>query len=144
MFSYYKCTHPTPRTDPKSTLDPDTVTIRVGDPNRITDFTVKFDLICSVSPYFRSAFKGEFREATSRFISLRDVTKTTFWILLQWAKSQAHDFEEDVLIPEMSSLPNTSRQTVVGQGACMCPMSALVQPRNSNAKTVWKQLWQNP
>jgi hypothetical protein len=91
-----------------SIFDNDSVIIRVGGPSHVVEILVNCDLICSVSPYFRSAFQGKFQEATDRVISLPDVTEETFRIFLQWARSQEHDSGVDVLVPTIPSLPSST------------------------------------
>ena len=102
-------------------MNSDTVAIRIGDPSQVVEIQVDCELICSVSPYFRSAFKGKFKEATDRVISLPDVSEQTFRIFLQWANSQVHDSYSDTLIPEISSLPSTLSPVGGHQNTCTYP-----------------------
>jgi hypothetical protein len=44
-------------------MSPDIVTIRVGDLEVAVAFPVYYEVLCAVSPYFRGAFDGGFKEA---------------------------------------------------------------------------------
>jgi len=80
------------------------VTIRVGEPDHAVDIPVYRELLSSVSPYFRGAFEGGFKEATNRTIPLTDVTEQTFRIFLSWANAQLQQ-SAPVPVPHLSILP---------------------------------------
>jgi hypothetical protein len=85
------------------TMDFDLVTVRVGEPDQAVNILVSRKMLSSVSPYFRAAFEGKFKEATTRTITLSDVTEETFRIFLAWAKAQDRDRSEGI-IPDISIL----------------------------------------
>jgi hypothetical protein len=89
----------------------DLVTIRVGESNDAVDIPVYRELISSVSPYFRSAFEGDFMEATERVIPLVDVTEQTFRVFLQWAHAHQHLSGSNVLVPDLSIIPSSISAT---------------------------------
>ncbi|KAH6843803.1 hypothetical protein B0T12DRAFT_421148 [Alternaria alternata] len=68
----------------------DMVTVRVGEVGAAVDIPVYRDQLSAVSPYFRGAFKGSFKEATDRNLRLTDVSEQTFRIYLQWANVQVN------------------------------------------------------
>ncbi|CAN9372295.1 unnamed protein product [Alternaria alternata] len=59
------------------------VTVRVGEADTAVDIPIYRDRLSAVSPYFRGAFEGSFKEATDRNLSLTDVSEQTFRIFLQ-------------------------------------------------------------
>ncbi|CAN9210927.1 unnamed protein product [Alternaria alternata] len=61
----------------------DSVTVRVGEADTAVDIPIYRDRLSAVSPYFRGAFEGSFKEATDRNLSLTDVSEQTFRIFLQ-------------------------------------------------------------
>ncbi|KAH7386826.1 hypothetical protein DE146DRAFT_184076 [Phaeosphaeria sp. MPI-PUGE-AT-0046c] len=62
-------------------------------------FQVYRELVMSVSPFFRGAFKGDFKEATDHIIPLRDTWEATIQIFLQWADAQLHSCGRFVGVP---------------------------------------------
>jgi hypothetical protein len=86
----------------------DLVTVRVGSPDKAVDIPVYRELLSSVSPYFRGAFEGDFKEAAAGVVPLTDVTEATFRIFLQWAHAQMHSCGSDVSIPDHSIFPRTA------------------------------------
>jgi hypothetical protein len=58
------------------------VTVRVGEADAAVDIPVYRDHLSAVSPYFRGAFEGSFKEATDRNLSLTDVSEQTFRMFL--------------------------------------------------------------
>lgn len=60
----------------------DVVTLRVGELDVAIDIPVYRRVLSAVSPYFRGAFEGSFKEATDRFLSLTDASEQTFRIFL--------------------------------------------------------------
>ncbi|OAL02627.1 hypothetical protein IQ06DRAFT_217567, partial [Phaeosphaeriaceae sp. SRC1lsM3a] len=69
------------------------------------------ELLSSVSPYFHATFKGQFKEAADRRISLVDTTAATFRIFLQWAHAQLYSSGRLVDLPDLSILPCTTQPT---------------------------------
>jgi hypothetical protein len=67
------------------TMSFDLVTVRVGSPDKAVDIPVYQELLSSVSPYFRGAFEGGFKEAAAGVVPSTGVTEATFRIFLQWA-----------------------------------------------------------
>lgn len=57
------------------TMSFDIVTVRVGESDYAVYIPVHREVLAAVSPYFRGAFEGGFREATKRTILLTDVTE---------------------------------------------------------------------
>lgn len=66
------------------------VTVRVGEADAAVNIPVYRDHLSAVSPYFRGAFEGSFKEATDRNLSLTDVSEQTFRMFLQWANIQVN------------------------------------------------------
>lgn len=64
-----------------------------------------------MSPYFHATFKGQFKEAADRRISLVDTTAATFRIFLQWAHAQLYSSGRLVDLPDLSILPCTTQPT---------------------------------
>jgi hypothetical protein len=69
------------------------------------DIPVQRELLSSISPYFRRAFEGGFRERVEGVIPLNDVTEETFQIFLKWAHAQLRSSDSNVSIPDLSILP---------------------------------------
>ena len=76
-------------------MDQTIVTIEVGLEPEAKEFIVHRDLLCKASPYFQSAFKGEFKEAQDRIITLDDVSTRTFGIFQTWLYSGTLVLPED-------------------------------------------------
>jgi hypothetical protein len=107
----------------------DLVTVRVGSPDKAVDIPVYRELLSSVSPYFRDAFEGGFKEAAAGIIPLTDVTEATFRIFLQWAHAQMHSCGSDVSIPDHSILPRTEPTAKLGS---MVPAESRADPITAN------------
>jgi hypothetical protein len=60
------------------------VVIRVGELNKAVEFLVYRELLPSILPYFRSAFKEDFKKAADRIIPLADVSDSIFRVFMQW------------------------------------------------------------
>lgn len=61
------------------------VTISIGeDFGEKQDYILPMEYLTSVSPYFENAFKGSFREAVEKKISLANVEVETFGIYVEW------------------------------------------------------------
>ncbi|KAF2005383.1 hypothetical protein P154DRAFT_518510 [Amniculicola lignicola CBS 123094] len=90
----------------------DLVTIRVGDPP--VNIPVYKDIICTIAPYFRGAFSGDFIEAESGLITLPDVSEQTFRAFLQWAHAQMY--------------LESPRDTIFGLFPCPKPPSSNFRP----------------
>ncbi|KAE9969166.1 hypothetical protein BLS_005464 [Venturia inaequalis] len=64
------------------------VTISIGeDFGEKQDYILPMEYLTSVSPYFENAFKGSFREAVEKKISLANVEVETFGIYVEWLNS---------------------------------------------------------
>ncbi|RDI82391.1 hypothetical protein Vi05172_g7703 [Venturia inaequalis] len=64
------------------------VTISIGeDFGKKQDYILPMEYLTSVSPYFENAFKGSFREAVEKKISLANVEVETFGIYVEWLNS---------------------------------------------------------
>ncbi|KAF2436752.1 hypothetical protein EJ08DRAFT_1892 [Tothia fuscella] len=63
-----------------------TVTIKIGP--KAKAFNIHENLLTQCSPYFRKAFKGPWKEAQAREMTLEDVTERTFDMVLRWIYSQ--------------------------------------------------------
>ncbi|KAI8940850.1 hypothetical protein NX059_002111 [Plenodomus lindquistii] len=61
----------------------DQVMVRVGEPGVAVSIPIYPDLLAAMSPYFRGAFKGSFKEASDKFITLADVSEQTFRIFME-------------------------------------------------------------
>jgi hypothetical protein len=107
----------------------DLVTVRVGSPDKAVDIPVYRELLSSVSPYFRGAFEGDFKEAAAGVVPLTDVTEATFRIFLQWAHAQMHSCGSDVSIPDHSILPRTEPPAKLNS---MVPAESHADPINAN------------
>ncbi|KAL1793565.1 hypothetical protein ACET3X_008547 [Alternaria dauci] len=66
------------------TMSFDMVTVSVGEADTAVNIPVYRDQLSAVSPYFRGAFEGSFKEATDRNLPLTDVSEQTFRMFLQW------------------------------------------------------------
>lgn len=86
-----------------STTSLELVTIRIG--KDLIEIPVYRELFSSVSPYFRNAFDGSFKEATDGTIPLPDITEATFRTFLQWAHAQLHSSSRLADVPDRSILP---------------------------------------
>jgi hypothetical protein len=89
----------------------DIVTLRVGEPVVAVDIPVYRDVLSAVSPYFRGAFEGSFREASEKLLPLVGVSEQTFRIFLQWAHMQAGPQSSGAAFPGLEVLvPNCSTE----------------------------------
>jgi hypothetical protein len=77
---------PTTTADDDSTLNFETVIVRVGKPS--VEIVVYRDLICFVSSFFRGAIDRSFLGVKEGTITLRDVSEATFRTFLAWCHSQ--------------------------------------------------------
>lgn len=62
-----------------------TVQIRVNeDDTEQQTFTLSKDLLTSISPFFRAAFTGRFRESQEQFLEISTVKIETFQYFIGW------------------------------------------------------------
>jgi BTB/POZ domain len=66
-----------------------TVAIRVGSPPE--DFHVHKSFLCNVSPFFRAALEGQFKESTDGILNLPENKPETFERLLGWLYFNQYD-----------------------------------------------------
>ena len=81
-------------------MDLDTVTVRLEEAEIVTHKV----LLSAVSPYFKRAFYGPFKEADERSISLVDVSERTFRMFLHWVHVQSLQYDTTAAALDLNSL----------------------------------------
>lgn len=100
----------------------DVVKVRIEDKTVI----VHEALLSAVSPYFRKAFNGSFKEADDRAISLPDVSERTFRAFLQWLYTEnmrystsAAALQASAIDPPDNTVKNTAMEAPSDEVAAM-------------------------
>ena len=76
------------------------VTLLVG--NKKTPFHVHMDMLCSVSPFFKSAFMGigSFKEKSERLMTLPEDRTSTIDRMIHWLYSKHIPYDQESMVPD--------------------------------------------